>query len=196
MKKIILLVLLFSAIVSCNSQENTNAQNNVPNKSDVVVDNILSRRSIRKYQSQQIGKDSIDIIMKCAINAPSALNKQPWVIRVIRNEDILQKIKEFGGNFHGAPTLIIIGKDKSNSYASFDCGLLTQNILLSAESMDLGTCALGSVASVLNEPKSREVFDVLDFPENYDAAIAISIGYKAERPNARERDNGKIEYID
>ncbi len=196
MKHLFLLILLFSAVTSCNSQEKPATTNNAPSKSDVVIENILNRRSVRKYQPQQVGKDSIDIIMNCAVNAPSALNKQPWEIRVIQSKEILQKIEGLEANFHGAPTLIIIGKDKENSYASFDCGLLTQTILLTAESMDLGTCSLGSVAAILNQEKSKEVFDLLGLPENYDVVLAIALGYKAERPEAKKRDLGKVRYID
>lgn len=196
MKHLFLFILLFSAITSCNSQEKPAVADNTLSKSDVVIENILNRRSVRKYQPQQVSKDTIDIIMNCAVNAPSALNKQPWEIRVIQNKEILKKIEGLGAKFHGAPTLIVIGKDKENSYASFDCGLLTQTILLTAESMDLGTCSLGSVAAILNQEAAKDVFETLGLPDNYDAVLAIALGYKAERPDAKPRDSSKVKYID
>ena len=52
---------------------------------DAILNNILTRRSIRKFKEAQVEKLDIDTIMKCAIFAPSALNKQPWEVRVIQN---------------------------------------------------------------------------------------------------------------
>ena len=61
---------------------------------DAILNNILTRRSIRKFKEEQVGKSDIDTIMKCAIFAPSALNKQPWEVRVIQNPRLLEDINK------------------------------------------------------------------------------------------------------
>lgn len=197
MKKILVTILLMASLVSCQSkaQENTTGKIEV-DKSEIVIENILARRSIRKYTPQQVSREQMETVMKCAINAPNAMNKQPWEVRVVQNADILGKIKELNGNFHGAPTLIVIAKDKSNDYSDLDCGLLAQNIMLSAQSLDLGTCALGSVARVLCEPQAKDILEKLDLSEGYEPVLCISIGYPDQAPAAKPREAGKVKYID
>ena len=101
--------------------------------SDVVNKTILSRRSIRKYKNLKVSKEMLDVIIKSGINAPSAKNNQPWEVRVISTPGLLEKIKATGGNFYDAPVLIVIANDTANPYGEFDCGLLSQNIMLSAD---------------------------------------------------------------
>jgi hypothetical protein len=61
---------------------------------NAIIDNILTRRSIRKYTDQPIPQEVLDTILKCGIFAPSAINSQPWEVRVIQNPDILKEISK------------------------------------------------------------------------------------------------------
>lgn len=81
-------------------------------------------------------------------------------------------------------------------YSAFDCGLLTQNILLTAESMGLGTCVVGSIPHVLKDPRAADVLESLNFPENYEVIVGICLGYKDESPDAKQRDPEKVRYIE
>lgn len=187
-----------------------------PEHKNEVVEAIKNRRSIRSYKPEQIDQAQLDTIIDCGISAPSALNKQSWEIRVIQDADLLKRIndsfvekakgKELKGSaaraqepgfsvFHGAPTLIIVAKDKSNPYSAVDCGLLTQNILLSAESMNIGTCTIGNMASILNDPDAKEFLKEINMPDTHEVAFGIAIGYKNESPEAKPRDASKVQYI-
>lgn len=187
-----------------------------PEHKNEVVEAIKNRRSIRSYKPEQIDQAQLDTIIDCGINAPSALNKQTWEVRVVQNADLLKRIndsfvekakgKELKGSaaraqepgfsvFHGAPTLIIVAKDKSNPYSAVDCGLLAQNILLSAESMNIGTCTIGNMASILNDPDAKEFLKEIHMPDTHEVAFGIAIGYKNESPEAKPRDASKVQYI-
>ena len=188
----------------------------VPDKKNLVIDNILTRRAIRKFTTQQVSATQLDTITKCAVFAPSALNKQPWEIRIVQNADILVEInnrfleyakgKTLSGSasrasepgfsvFHGAPTLIIIGKDKSNDFSSIDCGIITQNILLSAHALGLGTCPIGSLAFVFNDEKNKDLWQTLKMPATHDFALCIALGYPNEKPDVKDRDFNKVQII-
>ncbi|MDR3286023.1 MAG: nitroreductase [Prevotellaceae bacterium] len=156
----------------------------------------MSRHSIRAYQLRQVDKDTLDKIMEAAINAPSAMNKQPWDVRVVRNADLLAKLKDAGANFFDAPTLIIVACDSENHYAPFDAGLFSQTLMLSAESFGLGTVALGSVPNALNKPESEELLKELAFAPNYTVVIGIALGYKNQNPAAKPRDKSKVKYVE
>lgn len=200
MKKLFSVLLTAFVLLSCSSNATKDEANAAPAPVDtkgIVIDNMLNRRSIRSYKPEQVEKSKIDTILLCAINAPSANNKQPWEVRVIQNAEVLNKIKAINeGIFHNSPTVIIIARDTKNDFSSFDCGLLTQNILLSAEAMGLGTCSLGGLARLINSPEGKEIKESLKLPADYEVTLGISLGYKNETPEAKPRERAKVQYID
>jgi len=217
MKKIYLFpVFIFVVLLNSCSQESTIKDTERMNKQDLVYETIMNRRSIRAYKPEQVPQEKLDSIMQCAIYAPSALNRQSWEVRVVQNPELLSamnnrfvddaKGKSLKGSaaraqepgfsvFHGAPTLIIVAHDKSNSYSLVDCGLLAENVLLSAESMDLGTCVIGNMAGLLNNPKNKDLRDKLALPDTHDIAFGIALGYKNENPQAPERKTDRVKFI-
>ncbi len=184
---------------------------------NAIIDNILTRRAIRKYTDQQVSKTQLDTILKCAIFAPSALNKQPWEVRVIQNKKLLKEInqrflnyaqgKEFQGSakhyrepgfsiFHNSPTLIVIARDVKNNYSMMDCGILLQNILLSAHGIGLGTCPLGTLVPILNLPENKDILELLNIPEGYEVAINVALGYPDEEPIVKKRYGERVKVIE
>lgn len=182
---------------------------------NAVINNILTRRSIRKYKSKQITDNVLEQILNSGINAPSALNKQPWQIRVIQDKNTLSEInrifvdwakgKQLPGSaaraqedgfsvFHNAPTLLIIAADADNHYSEGDCGMLTQNILLAAHSLDIGTCVIGSIATIVNESETL-MKDILSIPDNYKVIFGIAMGYADETPQAKYRDRQNVKFL-
>lgn len=216
MKKIVFISTLLFALLSCKQDVAVERKVYTGTGKQAIIDNILTRRSIRKYTDQQVTQAQIDTIMKCAIFAPSALNKQPWEVRVIQNKQILKEIndrflkhaqgKEFQGSaahyreqgfsiFHNSPTLIVIAKDKSNNSSALDSGIILQNILLSSHALGLGTCPLGTLVPVLNKDENKDILQLLNIPDGYEVAINISLGYAAESPTAPKRYADKVKII-
>ena len=216
MKKIFLIAISIFSLIACEQKAEAPEVLNLEGKS-AVIDNMLSRRSIRKYTDEQVSKEQLDTIMKCAIYAPSSLNKQPWEIRVIKNQEILNEInqrflnyaegKEFKGSaahyrepgfsiFHGAPTVIVMARDKSNAVSYMDCGIALQNILLSSKAMGLGTCPLGTLVPILNLEENSDLLELINIPEGYEVAINIALGYPAESPEAPVRYSDKVKIIE
>lgn len=216
MKKILLICLSILPFISCTEKTETGVLNE-KNK-NVVIDNLLTRRSVRKYKPEQVERNKIDTIMKCAIYAPSALNKQPWEIRVIRNQPLLTEInkrflnyskgKKLSGSaarasepgfsvFHSAPTLIVMAKDKTDPSALLDIGLLSENVMLAAHALGLGTCAIGSVVPIFNDPANADLLKTINLdPAIHDVAITIALGYPNESPAVKERYAERVKIIE
>ncbi|MDD4054186.1 MAG: nitroreductase [Bacteroides sp.] len=213
MRNVILFLLLIIGLSSCSESKTKQSMDNV-SKEEIVIENILNRRSVRSYKEKQVTQEHLDKIMRCAINAPSAMNKQSWQVRVVQNQELLKRMnqgfiayskknnpeKDFSSFlepdfsiYHNAPTVIFIARTKDNSMSEIDCGLFVQNILLSAESMDIGTCVLGGLPRYLVEDK--ELVSLLDFPDTHELTIAVAMGYKNEYPEAKPRDIEKVQYI-
>lgn len=214
MKKIVFAAVLLLSLLSCNQENKVHV--NVVESKNQVAEAIMDRRSIRVYKPDSVAQNQLDTIVQCAINAPSALNKQSWEIRIVKNQEVLQKInnqfienmqgknpqgsaarfQEPGFNvFHNAPILIIVAKDKNNNFSEVDCGLLAQNITLSAQSMNLGTCIVGSVSEAFKGNKSVNLLQELEIPNTHEVIFGIALGHKAETPDAKPRDLAKVKYI-
>ena len=204
---LIISVLGLAALISCSQPENTSNEKNKEMKAEnQVIENIMSRRSIRKYKEGPVARETMDIILECGINAPSGMNRQSWEIRVIDNPETAAKFKEamvnankdvkpemVEGCFRGAPTLVFIANDPSYDFSPIDCGLLSENIMLSAWSLGVGSVCLGSPIRFL--AKSPEATQMLGFSEGYTPIICIGLGYPDESPEAKPRDKAKIQYL-
>lgn len=196
-------LLCFTAVLcSCNAQENT-----VSEDGNAVIENIMSRRSIRKYKAQPVEREVLNTIMECGINAPNAINRQAWEVRVIDNKEAVAKFysalqqgnpqaqaNAIEGSFRGAPVLVIVANDTTFKFSPLDCGIMCENIMLSAWSMGVGSVCLGSpVDFIKNSPQAMQM---LGFSENYEPLICIGLGYPDETPAAKPRDTGKVKFID
>ena len=73
-------------------QETAEAQASIVDQAHAVTENILTRRSVRKYKPQPVGRDTMQVILKCGINAPNGQNKQSWEVRVVDNPEFIDGI--------------------------------------------------------------------------------------------------------
>ena len=178
---------------------------------NAVIETIMTRRSVRQYQPQAVNRDTMQIIMECGINAPNAVNRQAWEVRVVDNPEVIQKLTElyvkdnpkaaedtnFKNMFRNAPTVVFIANDTTFAYSPVDCGLMAENMILSAWSMGIGSVCLGSPARFMkSNPEASEYLKQMGFSENYDLLLCIGFGYPAETPKAKPRDASKVKFMD
>ena len=200
-KGIIFLALAFTILVSAC----TSPKDSVNNNYDAVNEVIMTRRSIRNYKQVPVVRDTLDKIITAGIYAPSGQNKQSWNIRIADNPDTMRRIKEEmaianpeivnpGSCFRDAPVVLFIAKDDSYPFSAIDCGLLSENIMLSAWSLGVGSICLGSPVSFIQN--SPELLEMLDFEDGYSLVICIGLGYPAESPEAKPRDKAKYRFLD
>lgn len=178
---------------------------------NAVIETIMTRRSVRKYQPQAVNRDTMQIIVECGINAPNAINRQAWEIRVVDNPEVIMKLTDlyvkdnpkeaenpsFINMFRNAPTVAFIANDTTFAYSPVDCGLMAENMILSAWSMGIGSCCLGGPARFMkSNPEANKYLQEMGFSENYDLLLCIGFGYPAETPKAKPRVKDKIKFID
>lgn len=187
--------------VACNQPQQTEEQNH-------VVATIMARRSIRNYKQVPVGRDTLNAIMECGINAPNGQNKQSWEVRVVDNQELLAQMSQAMGDAHpgmefakgcfrGAPVMVFIARDPSYDFSAYDCGLLAENIMLSAWSMGVGSICLGSPVRFLTDNElCKPYIEKLGFTEGYELCLCVGLGYAAEQPAAKPRDNSKVKFID
>lgn len=201
------------ALCSCapSHSEQTSQQSEQKSDSAVVVETIMSRRSIRKYKPQPVERDKMDVIVNCGINAPNGQNKQSWEVRVVSNPEFLSGITDvfkkenpkvaedptFKNMFRNAPTVVFIANDPDYDLSKIDCGLLGENMILSAWSMGIGSVCLGSPVRFMNTvPAAQEYLKKLGFSEGYELLYCIGFGYPDETPAAKPRNTEKVKFVD
>lgn len=202
---IIMAGLCLAAAVSCN--QTTQTAQTSSEYENAVVENIMTRRSIRQYKEGPIARETMQTILECGINAPSGQNKQSWEIRVVDNPEVMAEIIDLmakgnpdadkgmiKGCFRNAPTMVFIANDPSYDFSVIDCGILSQNIMLSAWSLEVGSVCLGSPVRFLRN--TPEAIAKLGFSEGYTPVICIGMGYPAESPDAKPRDFGKVKFVE
>ena len=162
-----------------------------------VLSNMMARRSIRKYLDKPVEHAKLEAVVTCGINAPSGMNRQPWIIRVVEDQKLIADVNQAAGRsqFYGAPALICVCTP-ANGGGELDAGLLGENMMLAAQSMGLGTCCLGGpVRFLLSNEKCKFFLDRLDIPADYKLNYILAIGYPDEQPDAKPRDASKVKYI-
>ena len=210
MKKITLGIITAMMMTACcenQPQETTSAIDSAK----VVTDVMMSRRSIRAYKDSVISKETLNEILKCGINAPNGKSKQSYEIRVINSIALIDSItaavvndnpqiaerEGFKNIFVNAPCVICIAYDKNYDMSQVDCGLLGENIILSAWSKGIGSCCLGSSARwIKNSPSAKKYLDQMDFSEGYELLYCIALGYLDETPNAKPRKEDMIKFME
>lgn len=201
-------------LVACGGGNQSNAQTEQASVGtdsvNQVVETILARRSVRKYKPQPVEREKMQTIVECGVNAPNAMNRQPWEIRVVDNPDFINGVTElykkeqpkvaedpnFKNMFRNAPTVVFVGRDVQSGSAEFDCGLLSENMMLAAQSMGIGSCCLGSPAAFMRSPAAAEYLKQLGFSEGYELLYCIAFGYPDEAPAAKPRDLTKIKFVE
>ena len=175
---------------------------------NAVIETIMARRSIRKYKNETVSRELLDQIMECGINAPNGQNKQSWEVRVVDKPEVMEGIKstlnaayptmnDAAGCFRGAPVMVFLARAKSYDFSAYDCGLMAENMMLSAWSLGVGSICLGSpVRMINNNPACAPILERLGFSEGYEFCLCVGLGYADEAPAAKPRDKAKVKYVE
>ena len=177
---------------------------------------IKQRRSIRSFKEEQIKEEELQAVLEAGLYAPNA-GEQAWHFTVVQNKELLDRLNiaakeaakqlniegltEIADNeeyncLYGAPTLILVSGNEQSVSLESDCAAATQNLLLAAESIGLGSCWIYFVMFALNSPQGQELRKELAIPEGYKPYSSAALGYKtAAADDAPERKSNLITYV-
>ncbi len=169
MKRRVLLSILVAICACCVSVSAQNHANNPTMKS------IYERTSVRSYTSKAVSKEILVELTKAAMAAPSAMNRQPWEFIIIRDKATLEKLGKVKPPVGKAPAAIVVlgNTNLSNSWV-LDCSAATENILIAATSMGLGTVWTGAYGNAKFEALLKET---LSLPDGIMPLSVIAVGY-------------------
>lgn len=141
---------------------------------------LRTRQSIRSYKNKPVSKKALETLVDAGRLAATTCNYQQWEFVVITNPDMKKKIADITahGKFIADSGACIIVFYKEFDYYLEDGCAATQNILLAAKALGLGTCWIGGDKS----PYCREVADMLGVPKDYKLISFIAVGHPEEIP--------------
>lgn len=151
---------------------------------------IFERRSVRKYTDKDISSEDMEKLLKAGMNAPSAHNYKPYDLIAVKNKEALKKLADtciYSHMLNEANAAIVVcsrADDEKTPYWQADCGAVTENILLEATHLGIGSCWLGGYPDLEKTAKEKEI---LGIPEEYKVFCVISLGYPNE--NKKPNDN-------
>ena len=152
-----------------------------------VFETIKGRRSVRKFKSKTVEREMTEKLLNAACWAPSGGNIQPWKFIVVEDRTTLEMVRKISPGYFGeTPLAILVCSDKTRAlkvggtmgrdYLSIaDCAMATENIVLAACALGLGTCIVKSFSHAAMK-------EILEIPEGVEPELLVVVGYPDASP--------------
>ena len=181
------------ALGACTTQNNEEKSEVKIDNGQAAIENIMTRTSIRQFKAQPVEQDKVDILLKAAMAAPSALNLQPWHFIVINDKETIALLS--GKQPTSAPLMIAVcgdtdktmlpdGSTKLPDFWVEDVSAATENLLLAAHALGLGAVWTGVYPAM---DRTAEVANVLNCPQNIVPLAVVRVGYPDESPEPKNK---------
>jgi len=179
---------------------------------------IAGRRAVREYTAAAVDERTIHRLIDAAIEAPSAVNQQPWRFTVVRDQGVLDAVSReakshmvatMAGNphaahfqmrlgdpnfhiFYHAPVLILISASAPGPWIVEDCALAAENLMLAAYAAGLGTCWIGFAQGYLNTAAGKRA---LGLPDAWVPVAPVIVGHPKAAPPPVTRNKPEIRWL-
>ena len=191
-----LLAVVFMTGCNCNNNSQPTTTVEKTDNGKIAIENIMTRTSIRSFTDRQVSADTIEMLLRAGMAAPTAVNKQPWHFVVVNDRAVLDKLGGEGrqSQMWKESTLAIAvcgDMDKAlegpaQAFWVQDGSAATENILLAAHALGLGAVW---TALYLREERAKSTIEALKLPDHIVPLCAIIIGHPAENPEPKDKWN-------
>lgn len=186
MKKVFTLFAAALLLVACNQPKES--------MKNEAIENIMTRVSVREFTGEKISAEQIDMLLRAAMAAPSAINKQPWAFIVVNDEELIAKLGETlpysRCSNHPACAIIPCGdlskaiEGEMGAFWINDVSAATENLLLAAHAMGLGAVWTGLHPDM---NRAKLVQEMLGLPEHIIPLCVVPVGVPAEQPAVKDK---------
>jgi len=182
-----------------------------------VLKTIAERNSCRGYKLQPVEQEKVQAIAKAGLQAPSALNAQPWhiiaindkvlideindhvmdLLRVAEDQTAYNRLMDRGGTaYYNAPVMFLVLKQPdAHKWVDIDCGIVIQNMALAATSLGLGNVVVAMAETAFAGPRADEFKAKVNWPAGYEFGMGLIAGYPEITKEPHEIDESKITYL-
>lgn len=189
MRNNLILLFLATLFLGCTLSFNSYAQESGKccgkaccgkTKQNTTLETIFNRKSVRSFTGKSISKDTLELIVKAGMAAPTGMNRQPWDFVIVESkadmEALAKKMPKARMLQSAGAAIVVVGNPEISKNWMLDCAAATENILLAVESMGLG--AVWTAGWPYDE-RIAEINGAFNIPQPYIPLCLIPIGYPA-----------------
>ena len=172
---------------------------------NAVLENIQSRRSVRKFKPDMIPGEILDQILEAGTCAPTGMNRQSPIIIAVTNKEVRDRLSAHNARimgsssdpFYGAPVVLILLANKSCPTHVYDGSLVMANLMLAAHALGIGSCWIHRAKEEFEEPEGKGILKSLGIEGDYEGIGHCILGYTdGEYPKPHEKKENWIYRID
>ena len=167
-----------------------------------VLEALKNRRSIRKYKAEQIKDAELEAVLEAGEYAPTGMGTQSPLMVVVQDKDTISRLSRMnaaftanpgGDPFYGAPTVVMVLADSTDSNGFADGCLVLGNLLNAAYSVGLGSCWINRTREMLDTAEGRELLRGWGIDDKYIGVGSCILGYAdCPHPAAKPRKEGYV----
>ena len=169
-----------------------------------TIKTLIERRSCKKFKSEQIKKEELDLILQAGMNAPTGKGMQSPIILVLQDKEKIEKLREINKKilgrdvdpFYNAPTVLVVMADKNMFTYVEDGSLVLGNMMNAAFSLGVGSCWIHRAKEEFESPEGKALLKEWNISENYVGVGHCFLGYAdMEYPEPKPRKKDYVRYI-
>lgn len=165
-----------------------------------MYEDLLTRRSIRKYSDRPVEDEKLDKVLTAGLYAPTGMNNQAPVLVAVQDKETRDRLSRMnaavmgasGDPFYGAPCVIVVLSDPERMTWVEDGSLVLGNLMNAAHSLGLGSCWIHRAKECFDTPEGKALLRAWGVPESYRGVGNCILGYAVEEPEAKPRKSGRI----
>lgn len=154
---------------------------------ETLID-LKTRRSCRKYKTEQVAEDALNEVLEAATYAPTGHGSQSPVMVVVQDAAMVTKLSELNARimnttrdpFYGAPTAVVVFEDASAHTGHEDACMVMANLLNAAHAIGLASCWINRGKQMFELPEGEEIKKAWGLGDNMVGLAICILGYEAE----------------
>ena len=169
-----------------------------------TIEDLMNRRSIRKYKPEQISRQELDTVLNAGICAPTGMNRQSPILIAVQNKQVRAKLSKMNAAvmgsdsdpFYGAPTVIVVLAAAESPHAVQDGSLVMGNLMNAAKAIGLGSCWINRAKEMFETEEGKQLLAQWGVQGDYIGIGHCILGYPDEEPAMKPRKENYIYYVD
>ena len=170
-----------------------------------ALENMLTRRSVKKYKDDPVPKALIEKIVEAGTYAPTGRNAQAPIILAVSNRQVRDELMRLNAKvlgaegsdpFYNAPVVLVVLAAKERNTRVYDGSCVMENLMLAAHALGLGSCWIHRAKETFELPEGKAILQSLGIEGEYEGVGNCIIGYPDHTPETKPRKENWVYYID
>ncbi len=188
--------------VGYNHEQGTTSEGGTMNE---VIRAMEERRSVRAYTDELPEREKIEAVIEAGLWAASGMNRQGPIIVAVTNRELRDRLSAMNAEvmgrpgtdpFYGAPVVLVVLAPRDQPNRVYDGSLVMGNLMLAAHALGLGSCWIHRAREEFDTAEGKAILAELGVEGDYEGIGHCVLGYAAETPAAKPRNDGRVFYAE